>query len=72
MKENSRFEKSGEKYRMNTTCCVKMMNKFKTKEPMDMLNLESTTERLVKINSVRWYGHVLQKIMTPNKHNKIV
>ena len=61
MKENSSFKKSGEKYRMNTTCCIKMMNKFNTKEPMDMLNLESTIERLVKINLVRLYGHVLQK-----------
>ena len=72
MKDNSSFEKSGEKYRMNTTCCVKMINKYKTKEPMDILNLESTVERLVKINLVRWYGRVLRKNNDANKHNKIV
>ena len=40
---------------------VKLMGKKSTKDHMKMLDLNETTNQLVKANSVRWYGHALRK-----------
>ena len=37
------------------------MGKKSTKDHMKMLDLNETTNQLVKANSVRWYGHALRK-----------
>ena len=37
------------------------MDKKSTKDLMQMLDLNETIDQLAKVNSVRWYGHVLRK-----------
>ena len=40
---------------------VKLMDKKKTEDLMEMLGLEKTVDQLAKANGVRWYGHVTEK-----------
>ena len=42
-------------------CGVKLIDRKSTKDLMQMLGLNETIDQLVKVNSVRWYGHVLRK-----------
>ena len=48
---------------MRNMCGLKLMDKKLTKDLMQMLNLNETTDQLAKANSVRWYGNVLRKDM---------
>ena len=40
---------------------VKLVDKKSTKDAKQTLNLNETIDQLAKVNSVRWYGHVLKK-----------
>ena len=42
-------------------CGVKLVDMKSTKYLIQMLDLNETLDQLVKTNSVRWYGHVLNK-----------
>ena len=42
-------------------CGVKLMDKKKINELMEMLGLEGTVDQLAKANAVQWYGHVLRR-----------
>ena len=42
-------------------CGVKLMDKKKTEDLMEMLGLEESVDHLAKANGVRWYGHVLRR-----------
>ena len=42
-------------------CGVKLMNRKRTEDLMQMLGLEEAVDRLAKANGIRWYGHVLKR-----------
>ena len=46
---------------MRAMCRIKMKNRKKTKELMDMLGLQETVGQLAEKNGMRWYGHILQR-----------
>ena len=50
-----------ERAMVRSMCGVKLTDKRKTDDLMEMLGLEESVERLAKANGVRWYGHVLRK-----------
>ena len=50
-----------ERAMVRAMCGVKLMDKKKTKDLMNMLGLEETVDQLAKANGVRWYGHVLRR-----------
>ena len=50
-----------ERAMMRTMCGVKLMEKRKTEDLMDLLGLKETIEGLARANGVRWYGHVLRR-----------
>ena len=39
-------------------CGVKLMERRRTEELMEMLGLKETVVQMAKTNGVRWYGHV--------------
>ena len=41
-------------------CGVKLVDKRKTVELMDMLGLKEAANKLARANCVRWYGHALR------------
>ena len=49
-----------ERAMVRVMCGVKLMDRKKTEDLMQMLGLEETIDQLAKANSVRWYGHVLR------------
>ena len=46
---------------MRSMCGMKLKDRRKNDNLMDMLGLEKSVERLAKANGVRWYGHVLRR-----------
>ena len=50
-----------ERAMMRAMCGVKLMDRKKSDELMEMLGLEGRVEQLAKANGVRWYGHVLRR-----------
>ena len=50
-----------ERAMVRSMCGVKLVDRRKTDDLMEMLGLEESAERLAKANGVRWYGHVLRK-----------
>ena len=50
-----------ERAMLRVMCGVKLMDRKKTEDLMQMLGLEETIDQLAKANSVRWYGHVLRR-----------
>ena len=42
-------------------CGVKLMEKKRTEDLMEMLGLNETAVQMAKVNGVRWYGHVLRR-----------
>ena len=42
-------------------CGVKLMDRRKSEELLEMLGLEERVEQLARANGVRWYGHVLRR-----------
>jgi len=50
-----------ERAMMKAMCGVKLIDRKKSQELMDMLEMEKTIESLAKENGLRWYGHVLRR-----------
>jgi hypothetical protein len=50
-----------ERAMVRSMCGVKLTDRRKTDELMEMLGMEESVERLAKANGVRWYGHVLRR-----------
>ena len=48
-----------ERAMVRAICGVKLMEKKRTKDLMEMLGLKETAVQMAKANEVRWYGHVL-------------
>ena len=42
-------------------CGVKLMEKKRTEDQMEMLGLKGTVVHTAKVNGVKWYGHVLRR-----------
>ena len=42
-------------------CSIKLVEKRNTVELMDMLGVKEATDKLARVNGVRWYGHVLRQ-----------
>ena len=42
-------------------CGTKLMEKERTEDLMEMLELKETVLQMAKVNGVRWYGHVLRR-----------
>ena len=43
------------------TCGVKLVDRKKMEDLMEMLGLKETLDRMAKANRVRWYGHVIRR-----------
>ena len=50
-----------EKSMLRAMCGVKLMEKKRTEDLMEMLGLKKTVVQMAKANGVRWYGHVLRR-----------
>ena len=42
-------------------CGVKLVDRKKMEDLMEMLGLKETLDRIAKANGVRWYGHVISR-----------
>ena len=45
---------------MKSMCGVKLVDRKKMEELMEMLGLQETLDRIAKANGVRWYGHAIR------------
>ena len=50
-----------ERAMVNSMCGVKLVDRKKMEELMEMLGLKETLDRMAKANGVRWYGHVIRR-----------
>lgn len=50
-----------ERAMVRTMCGVKLTDRKKSDELMELLGLSETIDRLARANAVRWYGHVLRR-----------
>ena len=50
-----------ERAMVRAMCGAKVMEKKKTEVLMEMLGLKLAVVQMVKVNGVRWYGHVLRR-----------
>ena len=50
-----------ERAMVRAMCGVKLMEKKRTEDLMEMLGLKETVVQMAKANGVRWYGHVLRR-----------
>ena len=50
-----------ERAMVRAMCGVKLMDRKKSEELLEMLGLEERVEQLARANGVRWYGHVLRR-----------
>ena len=46
---------------VRSMCGVKLVDKKKMEDLMEMLSLKETLDRMAKANGVRWYGHVIRR-----------
>ena len=46
---------------VRSMCGVKLVNRKKMEELMEMFGLKETLDRMAKANGVRWYGHVIRR-----------
>ena len=46
---------------MRSMCGVKLVDRKKMDQFMEMLGLKETLDRMAKTNAVRWYGHVIRR-----------
>ena len=42
-------------------CGVKLLDRRNSKKLMGMLGIKESLNRMAKVSSMRWYGHVLRK-----------
>ena len=50
-----------ERAMVRSMCVVKLVDRKKIEELMEMLGLKETLDRMVKANGVRWYGLVIRR-----------
>ena len=50
-----------ERAMVKSICGVKLVDRKKMEELMEMLGLKETLDRMAKANGVRWYGHVIRR-----------
>ena len=50
-----------ERAMVRAMCGAKLMEKQRTGDLMEMLELKETVVQMAKANGVRWYGHVLRR-----------
>ena len=50
-----------ERAMVRAMCGVKLMERRRTGDLMEMLGLKETVVQMAKANRVRWYGHVLRR-----------
>ena len=50
-----------ERAMVRSICGVKLVDRKKKEELMEMLDLKKTLDRMAKANGVRWYGHVIKR-----------
>ena len=53
--------KRTERAMMRSMCGVKLVDRKKMEDLMEMLGLMETLDRMAKANGVRWYGHVIRR-----------
>ena len=46
---------------VRSMCGVKLVNRKKMEELMEILGLKKTLDRMAKANGVRWQGHVIRR-----------
>ena len=46
---------------MRSMCGIKLVDRKKMEELMEMLGLKETLDRMAKTNGVRWYRHVIRR-----------
>ena len=46
---------------VRSMCGVKLVDRKRMEELMEMLGLKETLDRTPKANGVRWYGHVIRR-----------
>ena len=52
--------KRSERAMVRSMCGLKLVNRKKMEDLVEMLGLKETWDRMVKTNGVRWYGHVIR------------
>ena len=50
-----------ERAMVRSMCGVKLVDRRKMEELMEMLGLKEVLDRMAKANGVRWYGHVIRR-----------
>ena len=50
-----------ERATMRSMCVVKLVDRKKIEELMEMLALKETLDKMAKANGVRWCGHVIRR-----------
>ena len=50
-----------ERAMVRAMCSVKLMEKKRTEDLMEMLGLKETVVQMENANGVRWYGHVMRR-----------
>ena len=50
-----------ERAMIRTMCGVKLLDRRNNEELKDMLGMKESLDRMAKVSSIRWYGHVLRK-----------
>ena len=50
-----------ERAMVRSMCGVKLVDRKKMEDMMEVLGLRETLDRMAKANGVRWYGHVIKK-----------
>ena len=61
LRENEMAILRTERAMVRAMCGVKLMEKRRTEDLMEMLGLKETVVQMAKANGVRWYGHVLRR-----------
>ena len=46
---------------VRSVCGVKLVDRKKMDDLMEMLDLKETLDRMAKANGVRWYGHEIRR-----------
>ena len=66
-------EDIAERSMMRAICGAKLVDKRNTEELMDMFELKKASDKLARVNGVRWYGHIVKQpeedvLMRPMVH----
>ena len=60
LKENEKAILGTKRAMVKAMCGQKAVDRKRTEEQMDMLELKKTIDQLATVNEVRWYEHVLR------------